>query len=58
MTLNVFKYPQLIILVLVQMLENIKIMLFAVMATEKYGLMSNVMNRIKLILMKMLLTHI
>ena len=58
MTLNVFKYPQLIILVLVQMLENIKIMLFAVMATEKYGLMSNVMNRIKLILMKMLMTHI
>ena len=58
MTLNVFKYPQLIILVLVQMLENIKIMLLAVMATEKYGLMSNVMNRIKLILMKMLLTHI
>ena len=58
MTLNVFKYPQLIILVLVQMLENIKIMLFAVMATEKYGLMSNIMNRIKLILMKMLLTHI
>ena len=58
MTLNVFKYPQLIILVLVQMLENIKIMLFAVMATEKYGLMSNIMNWIKLILMKMLLTHI
>ena len=58
MTLNVFKYPQLIILVLVQMLENIKIMLFAVMATEKYGLMSNIMNRIKPILMKMLLTHI
>ena len=58
MTLNVFKYPQLIILVLVQMLENIKIMLFRVMATEKYGLMSNIMNRIKPILMKMLLTHI
>ena len=54
MTLNVFKYPQLIILVLVQMLENIKIMLFAVMATEKYGLLSNIMNRIK----RMLLTHI